>query len=55
MVAKSTFSSCSPSGALMAGVKMGSGSWSPSRSPSGSGTPHTVRDAWYSAHPEPVR
>ena len=55
IVAKSTFSSCSPIGALMAGVKIGSGSLSPSRNPSGSGTPHTVPLCWYSTQPEPVR
>ena len=40
-VSKSTFSSCSPSAALVAGVKTGSGSREPSTSPSGSGTPQT--------------
>ncbi len=55
MVAKSTFSSCSPIGALIAGVKIGSGSFEPSTSPAGSGTPHTVPDAWYSTQPDPVR
>ena len=55
MVAKSTFSSCSPSGALIAGVKIGCGSREPSTRPSGSSIPHTVPDARYSAQPDPVR
>ena len=55
MVAKSTFSSCSPSGALIAGVKIGCGSREPSTRPGGSSMPHTVPDAWYSAQPDPVR
>ena len=38
---KSTFSSCSPKAALVAGVKIGSGSREPSTSPGGSATPHT--------------
>ena len=50
-----TFSSCSPSAALVAGVKIGSSSRDPSCSPAGSATPHTDRDCWYSSQPEPVR
>ena len=38
---KSMLMSCSPSSALVAGVRIGSGSRSLSRSPGGSGTPHT--------------
>ena len=53
MVAKSTFSSCSPNAAFVAGVKIGSGSREPSTSPSGSGTPHTERLCWYSSQPGP--
>ena len=49
------FSSCSPIGAFVAGVKIGSGSRSPSTNPLGSAMPQTVPEAWYSAHPDPVR
>src|SRR5699024_169386 len=52
---KVTFSSCSPTSALVAGVKIGSGSWAASCSPSGSSTPQTAPVARYSANPEPVR
>ena len=49
------FSSCSPIGALYAGVKIGSGRQSPSCNPAGSAMPQTVPDAWYSLNPDPVR
>ena len=52
---KSMFSSCSPCSALVAGVKIGSGSRSLSRSPAGSGIPQTGPLAWYSFQPEPAR
>ena len=39
------FSSCSPTSALVAGVKIGSGSWSLSRRPGGSAMPQTVPSA----------
>ena len=42
-------------GAFVAGVKIGSGSRSPSTNPLGSAMPQTVPEAWYSAHPDPVR
>ena len=48
------FSSCSPTGALNAGVKIGSGSRSPNCDPSGSGTPQMLREVWYSAHALPA-
>ena len=38
---KSTFSSCSPTAAFVAGVKMGSGNLLPSSSPAGRALPHT--------------
>ena len=41
--------------ALMAGVKMGSGSLSDSRKPAGSLMPHTSPLVLYSFHPEPER
>ena len=52
---KLMFSSCSPSSAFVAGVKIGSGSRSLSRSPGGSAIPQTVPVAWYSFQPEPAR
>ena len=55
MVSKSTFSSCSPNAAFVAGVKIGSGSRDPSTRPSGRGTPQTERLRWYSSQPDPVR
>src|SRR5215213_9942457 len=48
-------SSCCPSGALVVGVEIGSGSREPSRSPLGSLTPQTVPVCVYSAQPDPVR
>jgi hypothetical protein len=48
------FSSC-PLAALVAGVKMGSGSFCDSFSPAGSLMPHTEPEALYSFHPEPER
>ena len=50
---KVMFSSWSPSSALNAGVKIGSGSLAPKVSPSGSATPQMVPSAWYSFQPEP--
>ena len=44
-----------PVAALVAGVKIGSGSRSDSRSPGGSLTPHTEPFCWYSFQPEPDR
>ena len=44
-----------PSVALVAGVKIGSGSFADSVSPSGNTIPHTVPSTWYSFHPEPAR
>ena len=52
---KVMFSSCAPSSALVAGVKMGSGRRLALRSPAGSGTPHTAPPSWYSFQPEPAR
>ena len=49
------FSSCCPRGALVAGVKIGSGSCEPSSSPAGSGTPHTDPLCRYSRQPDPAR
>ena len=49
------FSSCSPSSALVAGVKIGSGSRSDSRRPVGSSIPQTAPVWRYSRHPEPER
>ena len=49
------FSSWSPSSALVAGVKIGSGSFSDSRNPSGSSIPHTDPDSRYSRQPDPDR
>ena len=43
-----------PSSALNAGVKIGSGSRSPSCSPAGSGTPLIDPTRRYSAYPLPV-
>ena len=54
-VSNGTFSSCSPSSALVAGVKIGSGSREPSTSPAGSAMPVTEPDTRYSASPDPVR
>ena len=48
------FSSWSPSSALVAGVKIGSGSFSDSWSPEGSSIPQTSPVSWYSFQPEPV-
>ena len=48
-----TFSSW-PVAALVAGVKIGVGSRSPSPSPRGSATPQTVPLRWYSVQPEPA-
>ena len=52
---KVMFSSCSPSSAFVAGVKIGSGSRSLSRRPAGSGMPQTVPLARYSFQPDPAR
>lgn len=49
------FSSCSPSSAFAAGVKIGSGSFCAFCRPSGNCTPHTAPDAWYSFQPLPAR
>jgi hypothetical protein len=48
-------SSCCPTGAFVVGVKIGSGSFEPSTSPSGSGTPDTVPRLRYSSRPSPAR
>jgi len=52
---KSMFSSWSPSSALVAGVKIGSGRRSDSRDPGGSAIPHTEPSRWYSFQPDPDR
>ncbi len=52
---KVMFSSCSPSSAFAAGVKIGSSRREASVRPSGSVMPHTDPDSRYSARPEPVR
>ena len=52
---KVMFSSCSPTAALAAGVKMGSGKRLAFCKPSGSGTPQTERLSWYSFQPLPAR
>ena len=52
---KSMFSSCSPRSALVAGVKIGSGSLSDSRSPFGNPIPQTSPLSRYSFQPEPER
>jgi len=52
---KLMFSSCSPCSAFVAGVKIGSGSWSLSRKPAGNSIPQTVPRSWYSFQPEPAR
>jgi len=49
------FSSWCPASALVAGVKMGCGSFEARFSPAGSAMPHTLPDSWYSFHPEPSR
>ena len=49
------FSSCSPMGALAAGVKMGVGKRLAFCKPVGKAMPHTVPLRWYSFNPEPVR
>ena len=54
MRAKSMFSSWSPISALVAGVKIGSGSLDALRSPGGSATPQTERLCWYSCQPLPA-
>ena len=50
-----TFSSWSPSAALVAGVNSGLASRLPSTSPSGRAIPHTAPVSAYSRSPEPVR
>ena len=55
IASKLMFSSCSPSSALVAGVKIGSGSRSLSSSPAGSLAPQTDPVARYSFQPEPER
>ena len=49
------FSSWSPTSAFVAGVKIGSGSFADSVSPSGSSIPHTEPDSRYSRQPDPDR
>ena len=49
------FSSCSPTSAFVAGVKIGAGSRLASCKPGGSGTPQTWPLCWYSFQPEPAR
>ena len=51
---KEMFSSC-PDSALVAGVKMGSGSSDDSTNPGGSAIPQTDPDFWYSFQPDPDR
>ena len=41
--------------ALVAGVKIGSGSFEALRRPGGNATPQTDRDSWYSFQPLPAR
>src|SRR6266511_2367952 len=48
-------SSCAPAGALVVGVNAGSGSFEPSSSPGGSGTPEIEPLARYSCRPSPAR
>ena len=55
IASKSMFSSCAPASAFVAGVRIGSGRRSLSRSPDGSSTPQTAPRAWYSFQPEPER
>ena len=55
IVSNDTFSSCSPTAALVAGVKMGSGSRSAWRRPGGSLMPQTAPVCWYSFQPPPIR
>ncbi len=52
---KSMFSSWSPTSALVAGVKIGSGRRSDSRRPAGNSIPQIAPDSRYSRHPEPER
>ena len=52
---KSMFSSWSPISALVAGVKIGVGSFDAMRSPGGSITPQTAPLSWYSFQPLPAR
>ena len=52
---KSTFSSWSPISALVAGVKIGSGSLSDSSRSEGRPIPQTDPDSRYSFHPDPER
>ena len=49
------FSSWCPASALVAGVKIGSGSFEARFNPGGSGTPQTLPLALYSFQPEPSR
>ncbi len=49
------FSSCAPISALVAGVKIGAGSFDAFFSPGGSMTPQTAPLAWYSFQPLPAR
>ena len=53
--AKSMFSSWSPISALVAGVKIGAGSFDALLKPGGSITPHTAPLSWYSFQPLPAR
>ncbi len=53
--AKVIGSSCSPTGALVDGVKIGSGRMDASTSPRGSSTPETFPVLSYSFRPPPVR
>ena len=52
---KSMFSSWSPASALVAGVKIGDGSFDAFYSPGGSGTPQTRPLSLYSFQPLPAR
>ena len=52
---KLMFSSWSPSAALVAGVKIGAGSFAALTSPAGKATPHTAWLRWYSTQPLPAR
>ena len=49
------FSSWSPISALVAGVKIGAGSFDAFCRPGGSGTPQTAPLSWYSFQPLPAR
>jgi len=49
------FSSWSPISALVAGVKIGAGSFEALFRPGGSMTPHTAPLCWYSFQPLPAR